>query len=486
VLELNTAGVGDAYRRFIFAEFFKEAAVTAVCLISNILSLASSYIVLWGRSFPLRRYSALFAVAVLVLATVPAAVLASRRWALQHTDQSTFVDRGFYLGALQTVPAVKAASILFNVVCLVCIGVSGASLASSRKRSIKGEGQRKASLTSELVRRLVVYPVIQIATQLPVLWDYWIYMPRAFDLRLGGSSSSDDSFYKTQDYRACWALQFVLTPSAGVWFAAAFVYLSKDVQKQFLARLVQFCPGIGVCVERNNETSIRRKASSIMSFFGRPSAARTNGNINSNAISTASAPDEPALSAVLTEVAQFRLSIVKLDEQQLCDLIDQSASEEQADGQQEANPGRSSTFLLRPTSVFSPSKGSLAQSRGSVFSISDGFKSGEENEIAAPPASTLNPLAPADRAPLDVIPSARGRISMGTALEGDARARPSETDGDSWRSSGSDADETSETQKLRLHRAFELASPGGGVAVLKAPAALSRGRERSGTASSDN
>ena len=413
----------ESYKQFILVEFFKESAVIAVCYISNILSFTVCYIVFCERSFPLRQYALLLILLVAAPSFVPTSVLAQIRWSLQNKNEN--FDSKSDFARNQVVHAVKAVSMVFNAVCLVSIIIAGAIAAGSasnrERQSMVGTAKRKASMTSELTRRLIVYPIVQILTQFPVLWDYWTYFPKAYTMQLDGQHESDDSFYKQPDYRACWLLQFVLTPTAGLWFAVSYIYLSKDIQKRLLSRFQQLrdylCPGMELCgcLDGGDETSRRSFFTTVLgSRLTEAGAPRP-----SDTIAAPSEPNNQAEDNTESPPPATDEDLTRLDEQELCDRLD------------------------------------------AVVSKNDEDPSGDVEMFAAP---SFNPLAV----------STSGRYAGGEdwAQGGDRDSIPDRL---STMSRSSETDLGDYQQSRRLKRAFELSTTGTGAAVLKAPA---RDRER--------
>ena len=231
----------SAYVSFIALDFIQQVSVTATCLISNILSGIVAYIVIKSRSLQLKQYMIPLAVLIVVIA-FPAALIMTvfRVKFMIGASSNEQVDR-----AQQFVQSIKLVSIILNLVCVLIIVSSGfARYARSfngqgiSRRNIAATAKKKASLTDELVKRLIVYPVVQALTQFPTFWDQFSYQILVNNIiTKNGVSQTDDNFYKRPGYRLCWILQYTFTPSAGIWFAIAFILLSKDAQRKLVARI---------------------------------------------------------------------------------------------------------------------------------------------------------------------------------------------------------------------------------------------------------
>jgi len=131
--------------------------------------------------------------------------------------------------------ALLLVSIVFNGVSLLIVG-----LHQFRSTALSGNRRatpRATSLTKELVKRLAVYPLFQAVTQVWTIWGEYDYRSKAAKSTFANGSQSDDEFYKQPYYLWCWALQFVLSPSAGIWFAVAFISLSRDARQRLLLRI---------------------------------------------------------------------------------------------------------------------------------------------------------------------------------------------------------------------------------------------------------
>ena len=409
-----------AYESYILGDLLKNSAVNGVCLISNVLSFTVVYIVSYSRAFPLRRWSLTIATAIILVSVVPNIALYCFRRDLLSRGKTNDPNA---LMVFQLVQGIKALSIVLNVAAVATVAIFGMNhTRTSAKRSQTADSRKKNSIADELIRRLTPYPLIQAVTQFPAVWDNYMFLPKAAGMSQNGGRDSDDAFYKQPDYRACWALQYTVLPSAGLFFFVALVYHSKDIQRRFFFRLRQFSGTKGTSdatddagrsswLSRKADGSLvaERKKSSVAAGAGSSAAgesASTSPPNTSMGTASPASPASPAAAASNEDPIPPAIPLSTLDEQQLADLIDESNDRS---SRKLADHITSTSTILRPLStLFLGQKGSSvldpdadsAMDRGSVFDWQSTYNQSQSFRPASSQQTTAVDINPVFRTSL--------------------------------------------------------------------------------------
>jgi len=254
---------------------------------------------------------------------------------LDCSKLETQEDRRF-VTSLQGVFAILSTSVFVNIIALIMVIWASFNIIARERKSIGfSEKAQKTTLTNELIKRLMAYPLVQAITQFPTLWDQYYFVDKAGKILLN-RGQSDDNFYKTPAYYWCWLLQFILVPSAGLWFALAFLANSKQVRDRLSRRLRRAFKCL-VRKSSENETSaseIPSKSVSVTQTTAESIATQSNEHVTGVEVEHRQgeadySPEEPK-----------DTPLAELDEQQLIDMIDRTGvgAEERRDNGHPVRP----------------------------------------------------------------------------------------------------------------------------------------------------
>lgn len=231
--------------------------INATCLVSNILSFVVVYIVVFGRSIPIKNYLPHLSFLIACLVCPLPGWLLFLRLQLASKGSNAMEDFALVNGLASAIHGIMLVSVSLNVAALFVVlsfkartartkGNSPSILFASVKGltvSVAGLGSalrggtgsstspaKKKNVIDELIARLFVYPAIHVLTQFLAAFDIYYYQPKT---RVVSQSLtvSDDSFYKTRDYKIFWMASSVLVPSAGIAFFLAYAVQSPDMKK---------------------------------------------------------------------------------------------------------------------------------------------------------------------------------------------------------------------------------------------------------------
>lgn len=224
--------------------FFRYSFTTATCLTSNFMMYIVFYTIQYTRSFTLSSTKRRLVMGCIFITSLGPALA-------QYLTSYFALNYGLSLGisykqhdinyeiasrvTMYTIIASVTTNVLLFSVVIFALSCTGRGIFSS------------TLLIRELTNRIIVYPLIQILTQVPASWETLIYLSNP-DL------AKDDAWYKTKDYIACWYLYSLLVPSAGLLFSIAFMSTDPPTRMAIM-KLVPFTHGTSANITTSSKKS---------------------------------------------------------------------------------------------------------------------------------------------------------------------------------------------------------------------------------------
>lgn len=235
---------------------------TLSALLTNFISLSVAYVIVRKKVFPLRRFLWPMFSACAAASFIPALVMYFYEYNLipRTTFSSIPGTPSIWATNLFVLRAIIIGSILFNLVAFSFVALnvyrirhhkskmvsekrsstqvspmyssSSDNPVSARSDSVNPPPRPTGAASDpmvELCRRLLLYPLIQTATQLPVLFDTFTYAQME---QQANETGTERDFRLTDNYRAYEFTYAVLAPLAGLLFAVVYIGMQPSVRAQ--------------------------------------------------------------------------------------------------------------------------------------------------------------------------------------------------------------------------------------------------------------
>ena len=213
------------------AVFLSRWFCLACLLMTNLLAASVCFIVIAKRSIPLNRILPSFTALVLVASVVPAVLLTVYADRIAHGSEKgpeyENAQKKSFSDTLITLRSFQMGSILGNVL-IIAVTALNILRTSTIRMGIKSASQSPLIIVCV---RLGVYPVVQVFSQAPVIWDTFAFQ---LNNQLNGPRTDDDFFLNPDSplhYRAYAYFNAVLAPISGLLFAVAFVWFQPGAWK---------------------------------------------------------------------------------------------------------------------------------------------------------------------------------------------------------------------------------------------------------------